>query len=167
MRGTVLAPIVVAWALSGCIPVHATVREEKAGSVVDARSGKPIANATVRVESFQVPTPPGFSPGFLVYGLDVATDVSGSWSVPAERDWKIGILAADGLPLFVDVYCVFAKGYQPAVRNPHRDWLGLPPATSDSDPTVHEIEREIRLEPASGPASPPDVSAATRCGVPL
>jgi hypothetical protein len=162
---TRLVPMVglVLWLGCGCIPIYPTVRKEKSGLVVDVQSGRPISGATVRVESYQVSTPPGHRGGAtLIHSLEVKTDGAGRWRVPSERDWTIGILAADGLPLYADVYCVFAVGYLSAARNPVRGWLdpGVPPEQQDLRGPA--IEAELRLDPLSGP--PPEAGRGCPAG---
>jgi hypothetical protein len=136
--------------------------------VTDARTGRPIAGANVRAESFQVPTPPGYGTrGTLVGSLEVNTDTLGRWEIPSDAKWTIGILAADGMPLFVEVHCVFAAGYQPALRNPHKAWLDPAVAPGQGVSTDHEIEANVELEPLVSPSSKATVRGQTRCGVPL
>jgi hypothetical protein len=157
-----------AWIVGACVPVHSTVRNERSGRVIDAQSGKPIVGAIVRAESFRVPTPPGHgSNGTLVGSAEVKTGASGHWEISRDTQWGIGILAADGLPLFVEVHCVLADGYQSAVRNPHKDWLGLSLAPGRSVATDHEIEAEVRLERSPAHGSETTAKPQTPCGVPL
>jgi hypothetical protein len=167
IRG-ILAVIVGAWVTAGCVPVHSEVRKNRSGRVTDAVSGKPVVGATIRAESFRVPTPPGYGGrGTLIAGVEVTTDRNGQWELPSDSKWTVGILAPDGMPLFVEVHCVLAEGYEAAIRNPHKAWLGLEPVTGPKDATDHEIETEVRLEPSprsSADATPKD---HTRCGVPM
>lgn len=153
---------------AGCVPLHSTVREGRSGRVVEADTGKPIANATVVVESYQVPTPPGHGGATLLYTFEAKTDVRGTWEVPAERDWRIGILAADGLPLFVDVYCIFANGYPPAVRQRDKRWLKVPVTALHDERSEHPMP--VTLELARGSDAPfrreERASPLSRCGVP-
>jgi hypothetical protein len=130
----------------GCIPLYATVRQPKSGKVIDSEPQNPIVNAVVRVESYMVPTPPGHGGrGTLKHVLEVKTDANGRWFVPRERDWTIGILAADGLPLYVDVYCVFADGYRDEIRNPYKAWLGFAGQKEEGGRENNEMPLELRL----------------------
>jgi hypothetical protein len=145
--------LLLAAASAACIPMHPTVREARRGAIVDARTRAPVAGATVRVESYRVSTPPGYGGGVeLVDSLNVATDASGQWSVPREHEWTIGMLVADGLPLYADVYCVFADGYADAVRNPHDSWFERQPPTA-GNANDREIEAVLLLERRDQPPS--------------
>jgi hypothetical protein len=146
----------------GCIPMRATVREAKGGEIVDGRTGTPVAGATVRVESFRVSTPPGYGGGYhLVDSLEVTTDMSGRWSVPDRHEWTIGILAADGLPLYANIYCVFAAGYVSQFRNPHSRWFGRQPSTTAGASKDRDMDALLALEhqdpahPDQSDSSPP------------
>jgi hypothetical protein len=150
----------------GCIPLYPSVRKARSGTVVDATAGRPVSGATVRVESFQVPTPPGGGWGVkLVRSIEVKTDANGHWSVPSDHEWTIGILAADGLPLFADVYCVLVDGFQKEARTAHRGWL---PRSSSVDDTSSEKSSELRLVRSVDTSPHPEqTSSMTTCGVAL
>lgn len=150
----------------GCIPLYPTVREARTGTVVDAAAGNPVAGATVRVESFRVPTPPGGGWGVeLVRSIEVKTDANGHWSVPSEHEWTIGILAADGLPLFADVYCAVADGFRKEARTPHKGWL---PRGSSVEDSLNEAPFELRLvHPVDTSKLPEQTGSTTTCGVAL
>jgi hypothetical protein len=153
----------------GCIPLYPTVREARSGTVLDAASGRPVAGAKVRVESFRVPTPPSGGWGVeMVHAIEVKTDASGHWSVPSEHDWTMGILAADGLPLFADAYCVLADGFQKEVRSPHENWLGLNRGKVAPYAVETDAPAELRLVRSTNTSPPPEpAGSATTCGVPL
>jgi hypothetical protein len=159
-----------AWA--ACVPLYPKVREERQGKVVDDHSGAPVAKASIRVESYQVMTPPrDGGGGRLLHSLEVKSESDGTWKVPSERDWTIGILAADGLPLYVDVYCVFAAGYQAEFRNPHRDWLEPVDDERRIDRQRERMPFELRLHRSTGTALAPSqftaqASRKSPCGVP-
>jgi hypothetical protein len=121
--------LIVGAVFSGCFPLRAQVRAPRQGRVVDASSGAVIRDATVIVESWQVPTPPGYSyHRELLHTVEVRTNEAGAWSVPEEKDWKLAILAADGFPVFIDTACVFAPGYDPFIMNP---WAAESNASTD------------------------------------
>src|SRR5262245_51620033 len=104
---------------AGCFPMRATVRREQAGTIVDRRTGLPVAGAVVVIESWQVATPPRlFSFRELLHTVEARTDDQGQWRVSEENDWKLAILAADGFPYFMDSACVIAPDYETAVMNP-------------------------------------------------
>lgn len=155
----------------GCIPVYATVRQPHSGQVLDGESGLPIANAVVRVESYLVhnpPIPPGR--GWLKRSLEVTTDAAGRWSVPREREWRMGILVPDGMPLYADVYCVFADGYPGEIRNAYRDWLGLSSKDEYATRDSNKMPRVLLLFRGWSATVYPALSSSTRptsrCGVP-
>jgi hypothetical protein len=168
MARAVLAVAVSAWLVSACVPVHVTLRKSRTGRVLDARSGKPVIGATVRAESFNVPTPPGpGSGGTLVRSLEVKTDADGRWELPSDSKWTTGILAADGFPLYVEVHCVFADGYEPVFRNPNQAWFEPAVAPGHSTASAHEIETEVRLQPSTDARAVTPTPARTRCDVPV
>ncbi len=147
----------VLWACAsvGCVPLHPTVREARSGVVLDAQTRRPVVGATVRVESYRVATPPGYGGGVtLVESIDIMTDASGRWSVRSAHEWTIGILAADGLPLYSDVYCVSADGYADEVRNPNAGWFEREPSR-DGKINAQDMETVLllaRRTPQSDPA---------------
>jgi hypothetical protein len=151
----------------GCIPLYSTVREARKGTVLDASAGGPVSGATVRVESFQVPTPPGAGWGVkMVRSIEVKTDGSGRWSVPGEREWTIGILAADGLPLYADVYCVFAEGFRKEARTANKRWLPRSSSVDESPPG--DEGTDVRLVRWTDGGKPHEQTPAmTVCGVAL
>src|ERR1041385_1247115 len=101
------------------IPIRTTVRCARSGRVIDARSGRPVSGAAVIVESWQIPAPPGYSlDRDLLHVYETKTEADGRWHVPAEKDWKVAILAADGFPVFVDSFCIVALGYEFFLVNP-------------------------------------------------
>jgi len=142
-----LAIVLLAAAGTGCIPLRPTTREAKSGVILDATTKVPIVGATVRVESYRVVTPPGFGGGTLLDTIEVKTDMSGRWSVPSEHEWTIGILAADGLPAFGSVYCVFADGYVAEARN----WslLSAPPSRTADVQRDRRMDAVVLLERSS------------------
>jgi hypothetical protein len=145
--------------------MYPTVRGAKEGTVVDGDGGRPVSGATVRVESFRVPTPPGGGWGVkMVRSIEVRTDGNGRWSVPSEHEWTIGILAADGLPLFADVYCVFAEGFRKEAWTAHKGWL--PRSSSVEEGVGDEKTSNVRLvRPVDRPGFPEDNGPMTTCGV--
>jgi len=154
----------------GCIPLYPTVRDARHGRIVDAESGRPIANALVRVESYQVSVPPVDGGNrTLLHTFEVRTFTDGSWGVPSERDWTVGILAADGFPLYVDVYCVFADGYEPEIRDPMDGRLSAG-APSQQNRREREMPFELGLarKSTSRVMKPSSVGVSPRvspCGV--
>jgi hypothetical protein len=142
-----LIVVLLAAASAGCFPVRPAVREARGGAVLDAQTRAPVAGATVRVESYEVKTPPGCGGGTtLRETMEVKTDTSGRWSVPSKHEWTVGMLAADGLPLYLDVYCVFADGYVNEVRNPHWSWFERKPSTAADAPDGRQMEAALLLQ---------------------
>jgi hypothetical protein len=165
MRAFGLGLLAVAATATGCIPLYPTVRAAKHGTVLDAEAGRPISGATVRVESFRVPTPPGEGWGVeLVRSIEVRTDANGRWSVPSEHEWTVGILAPDGLPLYTDVYCVLAQGFQKDAWTAHKGWLPRSWAVVDSsgDEKTAQV-RLVRL--TDSPMRSQQTESMTTCGV--
>jgi hypothetical protein len=166
MRGPHMALLGLAAMALGCIPLHPTVREARTGTVLDAATGRPVAGATVRVESFQVPIPPGRWGVKMVRSIEVKTDADGRWSVPSEHEWTIGILAADGLPFFADVYCALVDGFQREARTAHRGWL--PRSSSVDEMPSGEERSELRLARSIASSQLPEQAGSmTTCGVAL
>jgi len=167
MRSPLWGLLAVAATATGCIPLYPTVREAKHGTVLEAEAGRPVSRATVRVESFRVPAPPGGGWGIeLVRSIDVRTDPGGRWSVPSEHEWTIGVLAPDGLPLYADVYCVLADGYRKQAWTAHKGWL--PRSSEVNDGSGDEKTAEVRLVRSVDRAPPSEqTSSMTTCGVAL
>jgi hypothetical protein len=165
MRALDWGLFIVAVMATACIPLCPTVRAAKHGAVLDADAGRPVSGATVRVESFRVPTPPGGGWGVeLVRSIEVRTDGNGRWSVPSEHEWTIGILAADGLPLYTDVYCVLAQGFQKEAWTAHRGWL--PRSSAVDDGSGDGKTAEVRLVRLADRALLTEQSGAmTTCGI--
>jgi hypothetical protein len=137
----------------------APVRRALAGRVVDTATGRPIPGALVVVESWQTPAPIGGPQPErrLVDSIGVRTDASGRWSVPTESQWALGILAADGFPVFVDGYCAKASGYTSFVFDPWKaagEHFGKPPV-------------EASLRPAEQQPAPQATARQSTCGIPL
>lgn len=128
----------------GCIPIRPTVREAKSGVILDASTRAPIVGATVRVESYRGGMPGGLFT--LLDTMEVRTDSDGRWSVPSEHEWTIGILAADGFPLYSSVYCVFADRYVDEVRNPNGAWLEHPSSRTADVQKDREMDAVLLLE---------------------
>jgi len=148
--------VLLAWASTGCIPLHPTVREARSGVILDAETGAPVVGATVRVESYFV-----HSPGGLVTPLESAeikTDPRGRWAVTSAHEWTIGILAADGMPLYADVYCVLADGYLDEVRNPYLSWVEREASVADG----REISPVLLLAPQAPQSSRAENSPAAK-----
>jgi hypothetical protein len=145
---------------AGCIPLRPTVREARSGVVLDAQTGAPVVGATVRVESYRVAVPPGYGGHVtLLDGTEVKTDSSGRWSVTSAHEWTIGILAADGFPLYSDVYCVFADGYVDEVRTAHASYF-LPEPSGADDDIGHTIDPVLLLVPQTPQSSQAENSPA-------
>jgi hypothetical protein len=128
----------------------APVRRALAGRVVDATTRLPVPGALVVVESWQTPAPIGGPQPErrLVDSIETRTDASGRWSVPAASQWALGILAADGFPMFVDGYCAKASGYTAFVFDPWkvaREHFGKPPPEAFLRPS----EQQPALQPAA------------------
>ncbi len=82
----------------------------------------------------------------------------------------LGIFVPDALPLFVDVYCVFAEGYPPEIRNAYKDWLGVSRederATRDKNDMPSELLLFRTASPPASVAEPKPARPLSRCGVP-
>lgn len=144
--------VFLAAACAGCIPIRPTIREAKSGVILDASTRAPIVGATVRVESYR-----GGIPGGLFTLLDtreVRTDSDGRWSVPSEHEWTIGILAADGFPVYSSVYCVFADRYVDEVRNPNGAWLEHPSSRTADVQRDREMDAVLLLERSQSHSAP-------------
>jgi hypothetical protein len=152
---------------AACVPMRVPVRRDYAGIVVDAGTGRPLPGAKVVVESWRVPTPPGYShEREFAYSFQAETDSEGRWQVPGEKDWAIGILAADGFPFFTDTYCASAPGYEPLVENP---WAGEPtaPAPKGGALSAARPKTTIALRPsASGERRSSRAAESSPCGIP-
>jgi hypothetical protein len=148
------AVVLIVGASASCVPLRPTIREARSGTVVDAQTRAPVVGATVRVESYRVATPPGYGGGVrLLEGTEVKTDTGGQWSVPSKHEWTVGILAADGLPLYANVYCVFAEGYVDVIRNPHESWFQRESSTHAESANDQEMDTLLLLERRSPAAS--------------
>jgi len=163
-----LAPVLFLVSSLACIPILPAVRKAQSGRVVDDVTGQPLAGATVVLESWQVPTPPIGSERELLYTYETTTDAAGHWHAPAERDLMIGVLAPDGLPVFLDSFCVIVSGYQRFLVNP---WRAEQPRGTEYRFELDWTEPPaiVRLMPRRSPPDPgaPSASLASRCGVPL
>jgi hypothetical protein len=143
---------------AGCVPLRPTIREARGGVILDAQTGAPVVGATVRVESYRVAVPPGYGGHVtLLDSTDVKTDSSGRWSVTSAHEWTVGILAADGFPLYSAVYCVFADGYLDEVRTPHASFFLREPSGGDDD-IGHTIDPVLLLVPQTPQSSQPEKS---------
>jgi hypothetical protein len=123
--------------------VCAPVRRALSGRVVDQETNGPLSNASVTVESWQTPAPIGGLQPIrrLRHSVTVQTDSQGRWAVPEQSDWMPGILAADGLPFFIDSWCIRAKGYASQVYDP---WLSK---RDDRSPANVALRRGNVAEP--------------------
>jgi hypothetical protein len=101
----------------------------------------------------------------LVRSIEVRTDASGRWSVPSEHEWTVGILAADGLPLYANVYCILAEGFRKEAWTAHKGWL--PRSSAVDDGSGDEKTAEVRLVRSVNRAilSSEQNGSMTTCGV--
>jgi hypothetical protein len=147
--------VLLVCASAGCIPLRPTVREARSGVVLDAETRAPIVGAAVRAESYRVSVPPGYGGRVtLLDSTEVKTDSSGRWSVTSAHEWTIGILAADGFPLYSEVYCVSAAGYLDEVQTPNAAYFLREPSGADdnSGRTIDPVLLLVPQTPRSGQA---------------
>jgi hypothetical protein len=155
---------------SACSPMLVTVRHDHTGMVVDGGTKQPVAGASVVVESWQVPTPPGYSRGRkLTSSFETKTDAAGQWQVPAESKWMMGIIFPDGSPFFLDTFCVTAPGYAAFATNP---WAGEPTAGPPNGNALSEARPSQKVALRRSPESPPAARSQgptefSRCGIPM
>jgi hypothetical protein len=138
----------------GCIPRRLPVRRGETGSVVDAASGRPIAGAAVRVESWRVFTPRGERSERKDVYL-TATDEQGRFQVPELKEWYAVIPIPDLPPAFNRRICVTTPGYEPGVGDPWADERASPWSYQLPDPF-----RLARIDPtrAGGKGCPFDAT---------
>jgi hypothetical protein len=99
-----LLTLSLALVCSGCIPYHFTVRPGASGTVVDARTGLPVAGAAVSVASVRGHDPAG----------NATTTPDGSFRIPPRRQWGVYIVPGDIFP-FPFTLSVQQGGYQQAI----------------------------------------------------
>jgi|SRR3954447_22790842 hypothetical protein len=145
---------------AGCIPLRPTVREARSGVVLNAQTRTPVVGAIVRVESYRVSVPPGYGGRVtLLDRTEIKTDSSGRWSVTSAHEWTIGILAADGFPLYSEVYCVSGAGYLDEVRTPNASYF-LRERSGADDNTGRTIDPVLLLVPKAPHSSQEEHSPA-------
>jgi hypothetical protein len=87
----------------GCI-VPLPTPQGRAGRLTEI-DGRPVANATVVVETLDVATPPsGDWPGTPIHRFETRTDGEGRWRVPGGLALRFGIPVPDAMPLQDDQY---------------------------------------------------------------
>jgi hypothetical protein len=170
MRAHLVPIILVATGVIACIPMRVPVRRDYVGMVVDDATSRPISGATVVIESWQVPTPPGYSHSrTLAHSFETKTDADGRWRVPGEKDWKLGILAADGFPFFTDTFCVTATGYEAVTTNP---WAGEPASPSPDGSVLAKARPPQKVALRRSELSQSgfvrtEGNESSRCGIPV
>jgi hypothetical protein len=105
------------------------VRSHKAGAVLDQASGRPIADATVTVESWEVEGPGGRKIS-KKDTFTTKTDAAGRFQVPEKSEWFLVAPLPDAGPSFNQRMCVRATGYEPMVGDPwsiRYPWQYQPP----------------------------------------
>ena len=139
------------------VKVCVRLRHESSGRVIDDASGKPIPGAVVTVESWKLggPIVREEPPRRLLDSFGVETDPGGNWRVSTKSEWMRGILAADGLPMLMQGWCVRAPGYEAIVHVPWADASG------------ENGLSEVRLSAGEGGSSAVRGPSRSACGVPL
>jgi hypothetical protein len=143
--GLFLAPLLA------CIPSRLAVRREDGGRVLDAATNRPVPGATVVVESWQVVTPGG-QKFKLKDVFTTKTDGTGSFYIPAKREWFAVIPIPDLPPAFNRRVCVAANGYELLIADP---W-----ATRRDSPWAFQFPQPWRLfstptpKPSPAPSCP-------------
>ena len=95
---------------SGCVAYHFTMRPGASGTVLDARTGLPVAGASVSLAPERGDDPAGTA----------TTAADGSFTLPPRRQWGVYIVPGDVFPSPFTL-SVQHDGYQPAtVRFFHR-----------------------------------------------
>jgi hypothetical protein len=84
--------------------------------------GRPVANATLVVESLDIQIPPsGNWAGTPVYRFETRTDGEGRWRVPGGIALRFGIPIPDAMPLQLDEYTFTAPDGRTLCRRPDHD----------------------------------------------
>jgi hypothetical protein len=111
MRNQILVLIVAlpAYFLAGCIPWRARVREPETSTVVDAKSGVPVAGARVLVETWKVSL--SWKRLMRVDAFESVTDDRGRIRIPETRRWRMVGLLPDMNPILDRRLCIEKFGY--------------------------------------------------------
>ena len=137
-----IGPLLVGVLSAGGCFVPLPGPEPRAGRLT-ALDGRPVANATVVVETISVPAPLAERwPGPPLHRIETRTDSEGRWEVSGGIDLRFGI--PPGLPLQLDEYTFIAPDGSTLHRRPHletwrprdgtnatlrTDWDGIPPVS--------------------------------------
>jgi len=105
---------------SACVPSHEIVRHAHAGTVVDATSDAPIADAEVIAESWSVRTPSG-SRSKRRNVFRITTDAAGRFYVAEMKQLFFSVPVPDMGPEFHSRICVTKHGYAATLADP---WSG-------------------------------------------
>jgi hypothetical protein len=140
------------------------VRHSMTGSVVDARTGEPLADAQVCVEDWRV-YQPSLSPAELDGSVLVSTDTGGRYSIPGRREWHFVFpFGSEGVPVWLPRLTTAHEGYASQtingweeVRSPERiatDPVRLEPLNGGSGVITCPLSREVRDLPPPPPEPP-------------
>ncbi len=117
MRNSVTLLLITTASVGACIPYRASIRQARVGTVVDDKSGHPVADAKVLVESWQVLIPSGRKFA-RKDAFQVITDRNGRFEVPKKTEWFLVILLPHMGPTFAERFCVTRTGYAPLLGDP-------------------------------------------------
>ena len=119
--GALLVGALVAGALGGGCLLPLPTPKGRAGRLMTP-DGRPVASATVVVETLDIVTPPsGAWSGSPIRRFEIQTDREGSWKVPGGIALRFGIPAPDALPLQLDEYTFTAPDGRTLRRRPDHD----------------------------------------------
>ncbi|HEX3903891.1 MAG TPA: hypothetical protein VH853_13710 [Polyangia bacterium] len=99
--------------------------------------GRPVASATVIVETLDIMTPPsGGLPGTPIHRLETRTDREGRWEVRGRIALRIGLPLPDALPLQLDEYTFTAPDGRTLRRRPGLDTWRSPGEVPKVEPAL-------------------------------
>ena len=153
LRGLVVAVV----SCGGCVLPMPTP-QGRAGRL-STPDGRPVANATVVVESLSIVVPPSSGwQGTPVHRFETRTDGEGRWRVPGGIALRFGIPIPDAMPMQLDEYTFTAPDGRTLRRRPEHDvWRPEDEAAGKTEATLRSHwdappPTSVSLLPAVGAA---------------